>query len=101
MNEADQAHVIPPDRGPGWIIDGRLETENPLLSVKPADLEEANEVLRLWSWSRGSILVRGLAPGNFGPLPAAGGIADQGAVLMDAFELLRHWDFQAAQEGDL
>ena len=100
MNEAGQPHPAPPDGGPGWIIDGRLETVNPLLSLDPADLEEAKTVIGLWSWTRGSIMVRGLAPGSYGPLPTAGGIADQAAVLMDAFELLRHWDFQALSEGE-
>ena len=100
MNGAGQPHLAPTDRGPGWIIDGRLEAVNPLLSLDPADLEEARGVISLWSWTRGSIAVRGLAPGNYGPLPTAGGVADQAAVLMDAFELLRHWDFEAAREGD-
>jgi hypothetical protein len=67
--------------------------------MQPGDQEAAAAVLQLWSWTRGSIMTRGLAPGNYGPLPTAGGIADQAAVLMDAFELLRSWEFKELAEG--
>lgn len=96
MDEAGRPLQTPVDNSPGWIIDGRLEIINPLISIEPAALEEARQVLRLWSWTRGSILVRGMAPGSYGPLPEAGGIGDQSAVLIDAFELLRRWDIEDA-----
>lgn len=89
----------PPGFGRGWLIHEELHTRNPLLTIPAADIEEAYMVLRLWGWTRGTILVRGLAPGSFGPLPGGGGVADQPAALLDAFEELQTEDLADLKDG--
>jgi hypothetical protein len=61
-----------------WEVDGMIFDRNPrrLLTV------DDNEMMRIWHWTR---------VGDFGgarPLPDAGGIQDQAAVMLDAIRIM-------------
>lgn len=61
-----------------WEVDGLTFEKNPRRLLTADD----NEMMRIWHWTR---------VGDFGgarPLPDAGGIQDQAAVMMDAIRIM-------------
>jgi len=70
----------------GWEIGGHSFAENPRYIVP----RWAQELVKLWMRLRAA---RGAGPAGLGPmlLPVAGGLLDQPALAIEAFELFDHW----------
>jgi hypothetical protein len=68
----------PLDGGEGWEIEGVVFKRNPKRLLTRDD----QEMVRIWSWTRVGDM------GGARPLPDAGGIQDQAAVMMDAIGIM-------------
>lgn len=95
MAEDPQAYdcgELPPDGGPGWIIDGEVYPTNPKHQVP----DELWDMVRIWRACRprpGRIcgMAAGIIP-TATHLPEAGGVMDQAAIMMDALDVMdRAW----------
>ena len=74
--------------GKGWMVDGQVVMENPRMYVGPGEAE----MLVLWRQyaplpGRIAGMAAGLIPVT-GHLPEAGGVGDQAAIMIDAFEIM-------------
>jgi hypothetical protein len=74
--------------GKGWLLDGHVVMENPRLFVGPGEAD----MLVLWRQyaprpGRIAGMAAGLVPVT-GHLPEAGGLGDQAAIMIDAFEIM-------------
>lgn len=74
--------------GKGWMLDGQVVMENPRLHVGPGEVE----MLVLWrQYAPRPGRIAGMAAGILpvvGHLPEAGGVGDQAAIMIDAFEIM-------------